>query len=376
MKYLIAISINSILLISCGKQNALKDEISSSSSAETVVLTDEQYKAAGITLGKIQKQKMSTSIHVNGRLDVPPQNMITISAPLGGFVKATNLLQGMKVRKGDLLVTLENMEYIQLQQDYIDSKSKLNFLEAEYNRQVELSKENVNATKTLQQSKSQYESTRAMVNALEAKLSMINITPASLAQGAIKPTVNLYSPTNGFVTQVHVNLGQFVNATDVMFKLVNLDHIHAEIQVYEKDVNKISVGQKVTFQLANVNTTYHASVYLIGKEISSDGIVNVHCHLDSENSNFLPGMFITANIQATESVTEVLPTNAIVNHEGNHFVFVMVGKNQFKMTPVHLGNSNDQFTELILGPDFDKNNSIALTGAFELMGVLKNTEEE
>jgi membrane fusion protein, heavy metal efflux system len=376
MKYIILII--SLIITSCTQnQTENKVEDISAVSSNTIKLTPAQHKAANIVLGNIERKPMGTTLRVNGMLDVPPQNLITISAPMGGFVKSTKLLQGMKVKKGEVLVTLENLEYIQLQQDYLDNRSKLEFLEAEYNRQLELAKENVNAQKALQQSKSQYQSVNAVVKGLEAKLAMINISSAALAGGEIRPAIHLYSPINGFVTVVNVNIGQFVNATDVMFKIVNIEHLHAELQVYEKDIGKIAVGQKVSFQLANENNTRTASVYLVGKEISPERTVRIHCHLDKEDEHLLPGMYVTATIETTMHEAEVVPAKSIVNFEGTDYLFAATGsQEQFELIPLKLGNTDTMFTEVQLPEGFNKARAIVVNGAFELLGVLKNTVED
>src|SRR6187402_1200144 len=375
MKNIFTIIICAVLISSCGRKASEENDAPDSVATNSITVTDAQFKAADITLGKIEKKPIGTTIQANGVLDVPPQNLITISAPLGGFVKSTTLLQGMKVHKGDVLAVMENQDYIQLQQDYLDNKSKLEFSESEYNRQQELAKENVNALKTLQQTKSQYESLKAMVKGLEAKLSMIHISPASLAEGNIKSTANLYAPVDGFVSQVNINTGQFVNPTDVMFKIVNLDHIHAELQIYEKDISKIVIGQKITFQLANTSSTRTASVFLIGKEISAERTVNIHCHLDKEDPTLLPGMFVTASIETSLNDVDVVPNDALVIFEGEHFIFIADGKNKFTAISVAIGNSEGDFTEVKLEEGFNRDSPIVVKGAFELLGLLKNTEE-
>jgi membrane fusion protein, heavy metal efflux system len=362
---------------SCGEKQPETTDSPSATSANVITLTDSQFKAADITLGKFERKPMGTTLQVNGMLDVPPQNLITIAAPMGGFVKSTKLLQGMKVQKGEVLVTLENQEYIQLQQEYLDQVSKLEFSEAEYNRQQELAKENVNALKSLQQSKANYLSTKASVKGLAARLAMINISTKSLEAGDIQPAIKLYSPIQGYVTIVNVNIGQYVNATDVMFKIVNIEHLHAELQVYEKDINKLSIGQKVSFQLPNETNIRTASVYLIGKEISPERTVRVHCHLDKEDEHLLPGMYITAEIETTLQETDVVPATAIVNFEGDDFLFATAGtKEQFEIIKVTTGNSTAEYTEVQLPQGFDKSRSIVTNGAFELLGILKNTQDE
>jgi cobalt-zinc-cadmium efflux system membrane fusion protein len=377
MRSIIVITIAALIGASCG-QNQREEQVETGSpvSHNVITLTSDQYKAADIKLGKVEPRPIGTTLHVNGMLDVPPQNLITIAAPMGGFVKATKLLQGMKIKKGELLVTLENQDYIQLQQDYLDNKSKLEYLESEYNRQLALAKENINAQKTVQQAKSQYQSAQAIVKGLAAKLRMINISPESLTEDNIRSTINLYAPLNGYVTVLNVNIGQFVNAADVIFKIVNLEHLHAELQVFERDIHALSVGQKVSFKLANENNLRTATVHLIGKEISPERTVRVHCHLDKEDENLLPGMYITASIESDAHEVAAVPVNAIVNFEGEDFVFVVSGNNQYTLTNVKTGKSTPDFIEVQFPEDFAPSSSIVTNGSFELLGMLKNTQDE
>jgi len=360
----------------CQQKETQEAKTQNEKEADAVTLTPEQYQAAGIAVGKLERKAVGSTIQVNGMLDVPPQNMVTVAAPMGGFVRSTKLLQGMKVTKGEVLAVMENQEYIQLQQDYLDNRSKLEFLEAEYARQTELARENVNAQKTVQQVKSQYESTKANVKGLEARLAMINISPASLTGDNIRSSVNIVAPISGFVTTVNVNIGQFVNATDVMFKLVNLEHIHAELQVFEKDIRNIREGQKVSFRLAHEDQHRSATVYLIGREISPDRTVRVHCHLDQEDETLLPGMYITATIETALDEKDVLPADAVVRYEGEAFIFIQKADRQYQIIQVEAGSPGEEYTPIIWPGTLDRQTPVVVKGAAQLLGMLRNTPEE
>lgn len=342
----------------------------------TITLTQNQFQAAGVKLGHVIKQSMAVPLPVNGKLDVPPQNMITISAPMGGYVKATKLLQGMKVRKGELLVTLENQEYIQLQQEYLQNESKLAYAENEYKRQQALAAENVNAEKTLQLAKSEFESLKALVQGLKAKLKMINIDPQAIQSSGISSTIKLFSPANGFVTVVNVNLGQFVNPSDQLFRIVNLEHIHAEVYVYEKDVPKLKVGQRISFHLQNDTEERTGTVYLIGKEIEEDRTVRVHCHMDKEDETLLPGMFITGRIHVETREVDVLPAEAIVDFQGQKLIFIRQKDGAFRSIPVSTGLTEGPNTQVTLPEAFPKEQEVVVSNAYPLLGLLKNEEEE
>lgn len=346
-------------------------------SPNRVHLTQAQFKTISLELGKIEPREISNTIKANGKLDVPPQNMVTVSATLGGFVKYTELLQGMHVKKGQVIAIMEHPDYIQLQQDYLESKSQLDFYSSEYERQQELAKENINAAKTLQQAQSNYLGTKAKVEGLKSKLKLINISATELEKGNIRNTVNIYAPIDGFVTQVHVNVGMYVNPTDVLFKIVDTKHLHAEVIVFEKDVLKIKIGQRVRLQLANESQERSAKVYLIGREISPERTVSVHCHLLNEDNNLLPGMYFSALFESGSNSVPSLPEQAIVGFEGKNYVFVArdAANLEYEMVPVTKGASESGFSEVTLPTSIDPATQIVVQGAYDLLSYLKNTEE-
>jgi membrane fusion protein, heavy metal efflux system len=364
------------LLFACGSEK--KQEQNSKSEiavTENVVsITEAQFNSLGIVLGQTEKRSMTGLVKANGVLDVPPQNLVTISAPLGGFVKHTELLQGMKVRKGQTVVVMEHPDYIQLQEDYLTNKNQLEFLELEYKRQEELAKENVNAAKALQQAKSNYFGTKAKMQGLIAKLKLININPQELENEEIKNTISIPSPISGFVTQVNVNIGIHVNPTDMMFKIVDTEHLHAEAQVFEKDVAQLKIGQKVRVFLTNESKERLAKVFLIGKEITSERTVRVHCHLETEDASLIPGLYFKALIETDSKQVITLPSEAIVNFDNKSFVFIEKQPFNYEMVKITKGAVEENFTEVSLPPSIEAKR-IVLKGTYALLGILKNTEE-
>lgn len=285
----------------------------------------------------------------------------------------------MRIKKGQIVVVLEHPDYIQMQQDYLDNKSQLEFLEQEYNRQIDLAKENVNALKSLQQAKSNYFGTKARVAGLRAKLKLVNIDPVEIEKGEIKNTVSIPSPISGFVSQVNVNLGMHVNPTDIMFRIVDTDHVHAEAQVFEKDIPKLKIGQLARITLTNETKERLAKVFLIGKEITAGRTVRVHCHLEGEDPNLIPNTYFSAVIETGYNSVSALPESAIVNFEGKHFVFVEkdATKHTFELLEISTGASVDGFVEIADQKNALEGfkNKIVIKGAFELLNVLKNVEE-
>lgn len=360
-----------------------------------VELSEAQMKTGGVSLGKMEEKQISGTIKVNGILDVPPQQLVSISAPLGGFLKSTKLLQGSRVQKGEVIAVIENLDFIQLQQDYLEAKSSFEFAKADYERQQSLSKENVNSEKTLQQAKSNYATSQAKFSGLKEKLKVLNINLTGVEAGEIKSTINLFSPINGYVTEVNVNTGKFVNPSDVLFEIVDTEHLHAELIIFEKDVPKLKLGQKVRFTLANENKERSATVYLIGREISKDRTIQIHCHIDKEDKELLPGMYLTAVVETGGQKVPALPDQAVIDYQGKKFIFVQTEDEgheehrkeenaeeseegqHFEMKEIEIGNSELGYTEITSAEIEElKSASIVVSGAYSLLSKMKNSEEE
>lgn len=288
-----------------------------------VSLTKEQFEGTDIKIGQIENKNLNAVLKVSGKLDVPPQNLVSISAPIGGFLKSTEMLEGTHVKKGEVIAVIEHPEIAQLQQDFIEAKSKFDLLEQELKRQQDLNKENVNSAKVLQQTQSDYTIAQAKYKTLEEKIRMAGINKANVLKGNISGMITVTSPINGYVTKVNVNIGKMVNQQDVMFEIVDTEHLHAELTVFEKDITKIKEGQKVRFTLANdPDKELTATVHLIGRSFDDTRSVRIHCHLDKEDKELLPGMFINAVVELDGAKVNCVPANAIVKENGKDFIFI------------------------------------------------------
>lgn len=364
------------LLASCsgGKQETVADPGGAPATEETVTITPEQASLIGIETGNPDLRVISNNIKASGMLDVPPQNLVTINAPLGGFVHETHLLQGTKVKKGEVVVTMRHPDYIQLQQDYLETRSQLEYLESDLKRQEELSHENISAQKTVQLARAEYGKTKARYLGLEAKLRMINLNGDEIAKSGIREAIGITSPITGYVTQVNVNTGLFVAPDQVMFKIVDNEHLHAELQVFEKDIMRVKIGQLIRIHLVNESAEREARVYLIGKEISPERTVRVHGHFDKHDPSLLPGMFFNSEIETGTDKLPSLPETALAGFEGKDYCFEVTGNNQFTMIPVERGICADGHCAVSF-PQGAPKGEVVVKGAFTLLGLLKNKPE-
>ncbi|WP_291193905.1 efflux RND transporter periplasmic adaptor subunit [Dyadobacter sp.] len=378
----IAIGLVFLLGIAACKPGNEKEAAEAEHAAEEtshVELTAAQYETAGVETGGFSVRKLSGTVAANGVIDIPPQNLVSISAPLGGFVRKSELLQGMKVQKGEVLAVIENPDFIPMQQDYLETRSKLEYAEQEYQRQSDLSKENVNAQKALQQSASELKMLRARLAGLKERVRTAGVDLAGLEKGNITSIASIRSPITGSVTVVNVNLGKYVNPTDVMFEIVDTDHLHVELSVFEQDIPKIKLGQLVRFRVSNNPAQEDlAKVYLINQKINDDRTVRVHCHLEKEENGLLPQNFVKAIIETGANPVNALPDEAVVDFEGKSYVFVKdpKGERSFDMVEVAKGISENGFTEVKMPAGGNESPQFVLKGAYALLSKLKNSEEE
>lgn len=376
MKNIIFISILFATLTGCNNKQESENKTESPANENIVQMTDPQLKNAGIVTGIMENKSISSVLKLNGTIDVPPANIVSISFPLGGYVKSTKLLPGMQVKKGEAIAAMEDLQLIQLQQDYLTAKAKLVFIEQEFNRQKELNQSKASSDKLLQQTQADYTSQKVLVKSLSEKLKLIGINPDNLDENNISRSANIYSPIDGFISEVNVNIGKYVNPSDILFEIVDPSDIDIVLNVFEKDINRLSLGQKViAYTNINPEKKYPAKIFLIGKELSRDRNVEVHCHFERYDKTLIPGMFMNAEIEVQTNNAWVLPSDAVVSFENKQYIFIAKTKNEFEMLEIKTGNTENGFTEIIIDQNSIAKNFVT-KGAYSLLMKMKNTPDE
>jgi membrane fusion protein, heavy metal efflux system len=384
LKYIIIIALFST---SCkNKPVESTPSVSEAKMAENAVkFTDAQLQNGKIQVGKAELRSLKGILKVNGIIDVPPQNLVSVSFPMGGYLKNTNLLPGMPIKKGQVIATLEDASYIQLQQDYLTVSTKLDYLQLDLARQQELNTQKINAEKTLQQVQSDYRLQQISQKALAEKLRLIGINPNNLTDNNMTRTVSIYSPISGYVSKVNVNIGKYLAPTDVMFQLVNTDDIHANLTVFEKDIPKLKIGQKLRVTVPSLpNKNYAAEIILIGRDLNENRAVEVHCHFENENHKLSPGMFLSAEVETTETNALTIPNDAVVRFENKYFIFIEKEHGVFDMMEVALGVTDKMFSQITPLPIESgqvrisdiSTQKIVIQGAYAILSKMKNTAEE
>lgn len=344
--------------------------------ATGISFTETQFSNAGIALGPATVAEVGTTLRLSGEIDVAPSGLVSISVPYGGFVKETHLIPGQPVRQGQLLAVLEHPEYIRLQQDYLDTETRIRMASLEYERQKELAAGKVSGRKAAEQARTELDLLLNSRAALTRKLRMIHIDPAQLKTGRIRGTIRITSPINGIVRQVHVNVGKMVTPEDVLFELLDRDQLHLKLNAFEHDLAALAEGQAVDFTARNGGRSYRAQIMHIGTGVEGDKTIPVHADIRKPAYGLIPGMFVTATVRTASSKMSTLPGGAVVNVEGKEFVFVHEGNYRFRRVPVTTGAKNGDRTAVELPEDLKGSDQIVVRGAHNILAKELNAGEE
>lgn len=373
----LSIILFAMLFIACGNEKSSAPEvIQTEDDHDHVTITRVQFESEKMALGRLGEIDINKTVKVNGVIDVPPQNKSSISPFIGGYVTKTPLLVGSEVKKGQLLVTLQNPEYVEIQQNYLEVSEQLNYLKSEFTRQKTLFDEQITSQKNYLKAESAYKSNLARYNGLRKKLQMMNISPNRVEQGTISSSINLYAPIDGVVSKVNVSNGSYVSPSAIILEIVDTQHVHLELMVFEKDIMTIKKDQKIQFQIPEAsNKTFEASIYLVGTTIdAASRRVQVHGHVDNANNNFIVGMFVEAEIIIERSTGIGLPQDALIKLEDGTYVLVLEEEDEngfhFEKVKLELGKETEAASEII-NAEALKDKHILVKG----IGMLLNESE-
>jgi cobalt-zinc-cadmium efflux system membrane fusion protein len=373
----IVFSLLLLTLIGCQEKKVDNETQEQSESFDTLTLTNEQVKNLSLSYGNLESKQVSSEIKVQGMIDLPPQNIISVNFSLGGYLKNTKLIPGMKVSKGEVIAIIEEQSIVQLQQDYLLAKTKYDLVKKDYERQKTLYDANASTSKNLQQVESELKIQLINIGSLAEKLKMIGIDINNLNAVNIKGQVPIRSTINGYVSKVHVNTGKYVQPAETLFELIDPDDIHVALTLFEKDIPTIKKGDIVKVSLMQEpGKQYDAEVILVNRNIDDDRTAMAHCHFLNHPANILPGMFVEAVISSNNKQSFVLPEEAIIQSGNKKYVYVTVGENKFKMIEVSTGQISQGFVEILSDPNLFKKDAIVVGNAYKLYSINNMESEE
>lgn len=396
---------------------AAKEEEEEHENANTTTLTEEQVKSIGVELGTIEQKQLAASLKTNGVLKVPNQNKASVNSIYSGVIKSLNIQPGNSVRKGQVIATVANPEFIQVQSEYIGVNAKISLAELEVTRQKELNKGNAGALKNLQSAETELRTLRNVRATLQQQIQLMGINPGRLANGKLVSVLAITSPISGVVSNVMVKMGSYVDVTTAVAEIVDNSQLHLDLFVYEKDLPKLKDNSLIHFTLTNnPGKEYDAQIYSLGSSFEGESkAVTVHAKVQGERTGLIDGMNVTAIISMEKATVPAVPTDAIVTIAGQDFIFVATeehgeeehktsgadsnkitagktvehkeGENKnpaghadekgmtFEKIPVVKGSTEVGYTQITLLKEIPADSKIVVKGAFFVLAKMTNSGE-
>lgn len=370
MKKSIYILVLCLIFISCKKTKTAEIQVEDKG---LISVTKVQFESSAMQMDSPKEQDFDISVKTSGKIDVPPQNRAKVTTFVGGYVKATTLLVGDKVIKGQALLTLENTEFLDIQKDYLEVAEQINYLKSEFERQKTLYDEKISSQKNYLKAESDYKRTRAIYQSLREKLLLLHLNPAQVEKGKLTSVITIYSPISGDIVIMNANVGEFIAPSDVILEIVDTNHLHLELAVFEKDILQVKEGQKIKFTVPEASKDlFDAEVHLVGKSIEgNDRTINVHGHLEDKiQQRLLTGMFVEASIIVNSKKGLAIPIDALISENNKNFVLLLnsSAKNtfSFKKVAVTIGQKSEKTVEIVPNNQINASSKILTKGVFDV----------
>lgn len=375
------------LFVSCGQKAEDKKETSVQTKQEQdhdhdegVEVTEAQLNTVGIKLGKIEKRELANIIRVNGEMNLAPQKKAEVTSLIGGIIRQILVNEGSNVSKGQTVAYLENTAIVELQKNYLTSKKEAFVAEQEYNRQKELAEQGAGVQKVLQQASANYEISKAQLTGLEKQLLQLSISPSQVSSGNMVTRIPVKSPIAGTVNKINISTGSYVDIQASLMNISDNSQMHCDVKVFEKDINKVKLGQEVDLSLTNQpGTSLKGVVYEINKSFEDDTkAIKVHLEIkDRNNLHLVPGMYVTGLINIGKEKTEAVPNDAIISNEGKKYILVLQNEENgtegkifhFKQEEVITGTSELGYTQITPVKKIEEDATIVISNAFYIASM-------
>jgi len=370
LRYFLPAVFLSFVVASCHQSGEASVTDESEGNENQTVLTREQFATGEMAIASLDQVSFENVVRMNGLITAKPESKARVSIMMPGFVKRISVSEGEYVQKGQPLLVLENTDYIQLQQDYLEAFHSLNYLQTEYERQKALAGDNITSQKDFLGAQSEYEKMRAACEGLGEMLKLLNLDPERVNAGNIASEVSIIAPFSGYVTKQEATLGMYIEPQDVPVEMVDQKDLQLRLTAFEKDVPLIEPGQVIRYRSADAMDHWHVGkVGMVGRSVDSESrTISVYGSIGEEDKDdLMDGMYVEAEVVTRDRQAYGLPNEALLREDDKYFVFVKTAEDGddliFHKLYVNTGQMTEDSTEILTD---DEIHDILIRGAFNL----------
>ncbi len=369
-----------ISLFSCNSNSNSTDTSANSESAdsnqdsrELFSLSKEQLQSLKIDFTSPEKVQLNTEKVVNGMVMVDPNASIEIHVPYAGYLKKVSLLDGQSVTAGQVIGTVENPYFLEVQRDFIQSRIDLSKIKTEYERFQKLWNTKSISEKEWIDAKTQFESAQLKHQSLRQLLISFHLQPDKIHAENLSSQVPLLSPISGKITETNVNNGKFYQPDERVAKVINFSTAYLELTAFERDKSRIRIGDQIqAAEIENSAAVINAVVSSIDPSIANDGSFKVIAKIKSSDFNLVRGMHVQAKISGVTETVYRLPKTCLVGNPDEPKLLQRVSSNQFRLIGISLMKEDERFIYFQLKSAEESEIKYVSNGAYDIyMEMLK-----
>lgn len=356
---LFSILIISFFITSCSSNK--KNEEISNDKKELIIISEQQFESDKMAFGELQKVTFSEVVKCNGNIVSKSSGTAKISPVINCLVQKINCTVGQKVSIGETLFKLSGNEFLELQKDFAETASQLKRMKSEYKRVKSLYEQNIGTEKEFISTESEYKSYQANYSALKMKIQFIGLDASKIENAYFYPSFSIKSPINGYISQINVSIGQYADQQTIMAEVIDIKQLQLKLAVYEKDLNKLNLEQKINFKLSdNSNNSYTGKLISIGKNVNNES-KTIECYADINDlnsGNFVNNAYIEAEIITKTEIVNAITEESIIKFEDENYILAYIKKedeNYFlESVKIETGRFHNGFVEVLNQLNYSK----------------------
>ncbi|HPG42101.1 MAG TPA: efflux RND transporter periplasmic adaptor subunit [bacterium] len=379
-KLLCAICIFFFVLSGCNSKQEIHEEESHNENKQIVKLSFESIQQINLATEAVSLQPVIGYFTLPARVITDQDNEAHIGSLVPGRVHQVFVQAGDQVTTGQPLMTVESLEIGAIKAGFLKAKAAFDFANAAYARQKKLFDEQIGSQKALLESQADYDKALAEYKAEDKKIHSISLSDEDVL-GALNGdehtsgTLAIKSPINGIVVERNVVIGEYIDATTTAFKIMNIQSVWIDGQMYEKDLDKINQKTNVLFTTTPYpNEKFPGQIIYIGQTVDEQTrTLVVRGEFNNPHNKLKPNMFGELQIPVgVNSKALMIPDEAVVNENGQDYVFVQTSDTTFERRTVITGTAANNRIEIKDG--LSEGERVISQGVFYLKSELKKDE--
>ena len=320
--------------------------------------------------GNHQREPVSATLRVSGRVEADGTRIARVSAPVTGRILDIKVIEGQHVKRGEVLATIYSTELSSAQSEFLKAQSQKQVADRAVGRARQLLEAGVIGSAELQRREAELQQAGLDLSAAGERLRVLGLQEDSISalqkKGGLSSTTNVVSSIDGIVLERKATIGQIMQAVEPVFVIADLSHVWLVADVPEQSAGNIKVGKAVEAEIpALPGQKIKGALSFVSATVNRETrTVTVRMNLPNPHRLYKPAMLTTMTLIDGSEPQMVVPSGAIVREGNDDCIFVQTAPNTYLLRPVSLGEDFGQKRVVLKG--VHPGEKVVMEGAFHL----------